>query len=211
MILMDGNQQLEKDAEAAFAELDHEKLERELPAKIREVRGSVLKRGINSVHEAFADYMLLNPGCRLREMSAVFGYSVAWISTVTNSDMFKAYFAQRRSGVAVSIAQSLPERLAAAAALATERVMEVIERTDDAEILIDAFDKVLHRYGYAPNAKNGAQAANVNIQNNNFFLDKNELAAARQKLLTAHAGQPALPEREVKGELLGDHESVPAS
>ena len=82
----------------------------------------VLKNGIKGVHEAFADYMLVNPGCTLREMGAVFGYSIAWICTVINQDMFKAYFAERRGGINASIAEYLPTKLAAAAPLAPERL-----------------------------------------------------------------------------------------
>lgn len=159
------------------------------------VRGPVLRNGIKGVHEAFADYMLINPGCTLRDMGNVFGYSPAWICTVINSDMFKAYFATRREGISVSIAEDLPSRLAAAAHLATERIIEVVEKASDPEILIDAFDKVLHRYGYAPNAKGGAQASvSIAQQNNIFYLSRDELAGARAKLLEAHQ------EKEVKAE-----------
>lgn len=174
-----------------------------LKERIQEVRGPLLKKGIQAVHEAFADYMLLNPGCTLREMGAQFGYSPAWICTVINTDMFKAYFSERRNGIVVAIAEDLPSRLAAAAHLATERIMEVIEKTEDGEMLIDAFDKVLHRHGYAPNAKGMQGPAQVNVQNNVFYLNKNELAEARGALVAAH--KPA--ELEVKGEHL---ESLPA-
>ena len=157
----------------------------------------VLKNGIKGVHEAFADYMLINPGCTLREMAAVFGYSIAWICTVINQDMFKAYFAERRGDINASIAEDLPTKLAAAAHLATERLIEVLEKSDDADTLIDAFDKVLHRYGYAPNAKGGAQSTTVmNQQNNVFYLNREELASARSQLLANHA-QPALEEKVV--------------
>lgn len=167
-----------------------------LAIAIADVKGPVLKNGIKGIHEAFADYMLINPGCTLREMSAVFGYTGAWICTVINSDMFKAYFAGRRADINVSIADDLPSKLAAAAHMATERLMEVIEKTEDADTLIDAFDKVLHRYGYAPNAKGGAQSAGTinNNTQNVFYLNKDELAAARDKLLAAHA--PAVKEGE---------------
>lgn len=174
----------------------------DLKADAKEMRkpGEVLRRGMSDVHKAFADYMLMNPGCRLREMAAHFGYSVAWISTVINSDMFKAYFETRRQGIDVAIANDLPSRLAAAAHLATERMIDTLETTSDPEILIDAFDKVLHRYGYAPNAKGGAQQASViNNTQNVFYLNKDDLAAARQQLLEAHKPK----ELEIKGETIG--------
>lgn len=180
---MDREEQLEFDPEAAVARLE---------SSIPEVKGKILKRGLNDVHEAFADYLLLNPGCTLREMKQVFGYSISWISSVTTSDMFRAYLAQRRAGVEVVIANDLPARLKAAAALATERIIETLETTSDPDVIVDAFDKVMHRYGYAPNAKTGAQAPQqMNVQNN-FFLSKDDLAQARGALIEAHAGQPVL-------------------
>lgn len=169
-----------------------------LRERIQAAKGPLLKNGIQGIHEAFADYMLINPGCTLREMAAQFGYSIAWICTVINTDMFKAYFAERRQGIVVAIAEDLPSRLAAAAHLATERIMEVIEKSEDGEMLIDAFDKVLHRHGYAPNAKGMTPAPQIGVQNNVFYLSKEDLAQARGQLVAAH--KPA--ELEVKGETL---------
>lgn len=162
----------------------------------------LLKRGLSVLHESLADYMLVNPGATLRQMGDYFGYSVPWLSLVTTSDLFRAYMAERRSEICSNIAQGLPQKLEQAAHLATERIMEVIEKAEDADVIIDAFDKVLHRCGYAPNSKVAPVTIN-NQQNNVFYLDKKELAAEREKLLGAHANQAALPapaaEKEVSG------------
>lgn len=155
----------------------------------------LLKKGLSVLHESLADYILINPGCTLREMGAYFGYSGAWLCSVINTDMFKAYIAERRGDISVSIAEDLPARLHAAAHLATERMIEVMEKTEDADTIVDCFDKILHRYGYAPNAKGGAQAAVVNnTQNNVFYLSKDEMADSRQRFLDAHSKVSAIPE-----------------
>lgn len=162
---------------------------RGLPAEQRAaVTGPILKNGIKPVHEAFADYMLINPSCTLREMSVYFNYSVAWICQVINTDMFKAYMSERRAQINTFVAADLPAKLAAAGHLATERIIEVVEKSEDAPTLIDAFDKILHRLGYAPNAKGTGAAPStvINQQNNVFYLQKDELAAAREKLVNAH-------------------------
>lgn len=163
-------------------------------AKIRAVAGPVLKNGIKPVHEAFADYMLMNPGATLREMAEVFKYTPAWICTVINSDMFKAYFEGRRQGVEVAILQDLPSKLAAAAHLATEKLIGVLQRTEDPELIVDSFDKILHRHGYAPNAKGLPTQVTTNNTQNNFFLSPGDLADARGKLIQNH--QPATVEGE---------------
>jgi len=173
-------------------ELSVDDLLRDLPA---DTRGKeLLKRGLSYLHEALADWMLINPGGTLRDMGNHFGYSAPWLCRVINTDMFQAYMHARRDEVCSQVAQSLPQKLEAAAHLATERIIEVIEKTEDSETLIDAFDKVMHRYGYAPNAKNGAQAAGavINQQNNVFYLTREDLAKAREKLVESHE-QLALP------------------
>ena len=158
----------------------------------------LLKKGLSVLHESLADYMLVNPGCTLREMGAYFGYSGAWLCSVINTDMFKAYMAGRRIEISISISEDLPARLHAAAHLATERIIEVINKTEDADTIIDCFDKVLHRYGYAPNAKGGAQTAVVNnTQNNVFYLSKAELEGSKQLLIEAHRKENAVPALQV--------------
>lgn len=153
----------------------------------------LLKKGLSHLHEALADYMLINPGCTLREMAQVFGYTGAWICTVTRSDMFQAYMAERREHVSALVHESLPKKLEAAAHLATERLIETLERTSDGEMIVDIFDKVLHKCGYAPGARSGAgvvgQAGTVNVQQN-FYLNAEELAQARTKLVDAHVDRP---------------------
>lgn len=160
----------------------------EIRARVAERAHSPIKK-LSNLHEALADYMLVNPGATYREMGAHFGYQISWLCTVVNSDMFQAYFAKRRQEVGVFIAASLPKKLEAAAHLAVEKVIGVLERTEDAELILDSFDKVLHRYGYAPNAKGGgAQAAisqSGNVQNN-FYLQKEDFEKARGQLLENH-------------------------
>jgi hypothetical protein len=152
-----------------------------------------LKKGLSHLHESLVDYLLINPGCTLRQLGAYFGYSPAWLCTVMQTDMFKAYLSARKSEVNVFIAQDLPSRLAAAAHLATERIIEVMERTQDAGEVIDGFDKILHRYGYAPNAKTGAQAGVVNNTQNVFYLNKADLEVSRQQFIDAHNAPRELP------------------
>lgn len=169
----------------SIAEIDFESLQRELPQKV-----ALLKRGLNSFHEALADYILLNPGATLLQKGAYFGYTPSWISTVENTDMFKTYFAERRKGVAVAVLHDLPSKLAAAANLATERMMEVLEKTQDSATVIDAFDSILAKHGYT-----GKPQGPSTQTNNVFFLSSSDLAQAQKVLVQSH-------EKAVEGEVL---------
>jgi|SRR3990172_5702937 len=168
-------------------------LDRLLAEAAPERRGTeILRRGLSYLHEALADWMLINPGGTLRDMGLHFGYSAPWICQVINTDMFKAYMSARRLEVSAQVAESLPRKLEAAAHLATERVIEVIEKSQDSDTILDAFDKVMHRYGYAPKP-NGQPV--IGQQNNVFYLTRDELGQAREKLVESHDSHdtPALP------------------
>lgn len=132
----------------------------EIRVRVAARRASPIKK-LSDLHEALADWMLVNPGGTYREMGVHFNYSVSWLCTVVNSDMFQAYFAKRRETVGVFVAASLPKKLEAAAHLATEKIIGVLEKTEDPELINDCFDKILHRFGYAPNAKGGGAQAQV--------------------------------------------------
>ena len=157
-----------------------------------------LKRGLSPTHEQMIEWCLQNPGGTLREMSAYFGgYSISWLSQICNSDMFKAALAERLGEIRAVVTLSIPQRMEALAAQVCERLGEVLTNTQDPELVVDTFDKVMHRYGYAPNAKTGMQGGVVNNvqQNNVFYLTKDEFQKNREKLIGAHGtSNPPAPE-----------------
>jgi hypothetical protein len=165
----------------------------------------MLKRGLSPTHELMGDWILANPGGTLRDMSAHFKYSPSWLSQVINSDMFRAYIGERLKEVHAHVTADIPTLLKGTAALAIERMNEVLMKTEDADVIVDAFDKVLHRHGYAPNAKGLQGGPTIGQQNNVFFLNKEDLKAAKHALVGAHAPElpaPAPAEKVVNGELV---------
>lgn len=156
---------------------------------------------LSFTHEAFADYILANPMATLRELRAVFGYSESWLCSVINSDMFQAYLAERRIPLEQGVLRSVSERLRGLSHLAMDRVEEVLQTTNDPDLIVDSFDKIMHRYGYAPNAKTGAQAPAVqNNTQNVYFLDQSTFQKVRGRLIDAHSPAPALENTEVANE-----------
>jgi len=163
-----------------------------LPLGPRSGRGAeLLKRGLNYFHEGLADYLLVNPGATLKEIGLYFGYTPSWMCQVINADLFQAYLAGRRNEVSMSVHRSLPEKMRDAGHLAIERLSEIVSSTNDERVAVDAADKILHRFGYAPNAKGGAQAQGnaIGQQNNFFLLSAGDLATAREKLIEGHDGK----------------------
>lgn len=171
---------------------------------------------LSPTHELIASWILQNPDGTYRQMSVYFKYSIPWLCTVVNSDLFKAYMAERMKEINACVAQDIPAMLRATAVLAIERVTEVIEKSEDADTLIDAFDKVMHRYGYAPNSKASpaAQGGNIMQQNNVFYLNKDELKEVRGQLLESHAPRLALevlPPAAQEEKVMDGLESMPTT
>lgn len=64
------------------------------------ITGSTNKVAIQRVsytHQDMADFILANPAVAQHQLAARYGYSVAWVSTVINSDAFQVYLASRRA------------------------------------------------------------------------------------------------------------------
>lgn len=153
---------------------------------------------LSDTHKMIANWILANPGGTYRQMQAVFPYSIPWLCQVVKSDLFQAYMGERLKSVNAAVDQDIPAMLRGTAVLAIERLNGVLEKTEDAKTIVDAFDSVLHRYGFAPNAKAAPAAQQPLVQQNNvFYLGREDLKEVRGELLNAHrvpqAPAPALP------------------
>lgn len=190
---------------------DDERPYAERMAELRE--HAILRRGLSPTHELMAEWQLLNPGGTLKQMGEFFGYSVSWLSQVTNTDMYRAYIAERMGGIKAYSNMSIPEKMSRLADKAIERVAEVLDTEREPKVIVDAFDKVMHRYGYAPNARNALQPSGPKPapgqQNNVFFLSQEDFKRVQGKLISSHEGTPtvALPQAPTDKED-GDTEST---
>ena len=135
-------------------------------------------------HDGILDIILLNPQIKLRELAAATGYSVSWLSQMTRSDLFRAAYDARRGDIECEVMMGVGERLNALSHLAIDKMEKRLKETEDADFVIDAFDKVLHRTGYAPNStKTQGPAAPTNQQNNFFLVEKGELSQLRERIV----------------------------
>jgi hypothetical protein len=129
-------------------------------------------------HDGVLDLVLANPHMTLRELSARTGYSIGWLSQLMRSDCFRAAYDGRRNDVESECMLAITERLEGIAHLALDKMQEALTKSNDPDFVLDAFDKVMHRAGYAPKAKEAAPGT-VNIQQNNYVASKEELAQLR--------------------------------
>ena len=187
-----------KDGRRVNGELDVRQLTWHYVPCMSEASKQALKRGVSPTHELMMDWIIQNPGGTLREMGAYFDYSVSWLSTVMNSDAFKAYAAERLKDVHTVVTQDVPTRMRGLAHLAIDKMEEMLEKTADPDLIKDSFDKVMNRYGYAPGSARGAPSPLGSVQQNNlFFLSPQQFVKAQETLIRAHSNPPALPHSEL--------------
>lgn len=148
---------------------------------------------LSHTHEAVMNFMLLNPSLALREVADHFGYTQAWLSTLIHSDLFQAQFESRKEGIRVRVADNIPQKMRLAADLGMEKLVAKLEQTEDAEFILDATDKLLHRLGYAP-SKVAVQVGGAGVANqqNNFYISAADLDKAKASMGLGQAVPTAL-------------------
>lgn len=144
-------------------------------------------------HDEVMDCILANPHITLAQLSLQTGYTVPWLSQLINSDMFQAVYQQRRGEVVAPIISTIQEKLAALGHMAVEKVSAAVARSEDPEFLLDSFDKVMHRLGYAPKTHQAPGPQAPVQQNNVFIVDKEFLARVRKPLEVGQAHAPVAP------------------
>ncbi len=145
---------------------------------------------ISHTHDQIMNWLISNPEASLRECADYFQYSQAWLSQIIHSDVFQAKLKERQDEVFVQVAQGIPSKLSALADVAITKVAEALEKSEDGRFAVDVFDKAMHRLGYAPNSARNPGPGAV-IQQNNFFISKDDLANARNAMIPA---SPAIPQ-----------------
>lgn len=142
-------------------------------------------------HELILDWLLLNPDKTQNECAAYFDVTPAWLSTVVNSDCFKARLATRRLALDHKVGDLTIGKIQGVVDKGLERLDEMIPLVQDPAFILNTTDKLLHRLGYGPRPGVGVQ---FNTQvNNTFTVNRTVLAEARAGI---HAAGAALANPE---------------
>lgn len=147
---------------------------------------------ISPTHEAILNWLIANPGKLLRHCAAEFDVTQSWLSCIIHSDIFQAKLKQRQNEVFVRVADTMTGKLTALADVALEKMTQKVEESEDPKFIRESFDSVMAKLGYAP----GRGAGSTLMQQNNFFVNKDDLAKARG-FIEAQA-RPAPPTIEVE-------------
>lgn len=106
-------------------------------------------------HESLADYMLANPNATQNEIATAFGRQPCTISTIVNTDSFKAYFRQRRDQHAEVLDASVRHKLMNVADKSLDMMLDHLQKKRDTiplEGLQRNIESTLKSLGYGGNS-----------------------------------------------------------
>ena len=141
-------------------------------------------------HDAIIDDMLAFPLDTLAQRSLRLNYTVAYLSVIMNTDLFKAAYQQRKASYQANMDQALVMKTTQVAAKGLDLLLEAME-TKRAQIpfgvLSDTVDKTLNRLGYGVKPVGNPVNVNVNAPGGvvGVTVSAEQLAEARQALRAA--------------------------
>jgi hypothetical protein len=155
-------------------------LEQVAPAKPGPHAPSVAQRW----YDGIIDDILANPGTTVKDTAARLGRHPHTISAITNSDLFKSRWEQRRKAFSLALDLHLSQKLAQVAEKALDHTIAALDRTQDKTplpMLKDLAMQSLDRLGYSPSrSESPATSVNVNVQSGS--ASQEGLAHARRQI-----------------------------
>lgn len=116
---------------------------------------------VRYTHDSMIDMLIANPMISQNELAKYYGFSVAWISRVVNSDAFNARLAERKDEIVdPTLRLSMEEKLNALADQSLKIVMEKLAVTQNPDTAMKALELTTRALGY------GAKSQNVAVQQN---------------------------------------------
>ena len=147
------------------------------PSPIRPTKESQVAASGGSIHdfrkatrkmqwwyEALANYMIAHPTISQGELAQHFGRSPITISTVVNTDSFKAYFRQRRAQHSETLDATVRAKLFQLADASLDHMLAALEKKRDSvpmETLQRTSDMALKNLGYGAGAPGAGVTVNV--------------------------------------------------
>lgn len=146
------------------------------------VTGTIKK--VSWWHKSIVDWMYSNPHRTKADCAEFFSVQPAWISTITNSDAFRAYENSRRIEHNGNVSKSVIEQVEGLAALSMEVLHERIKaerKTINLSGVMETADMALKALGFGAkaNGNGGGNAGNV-VQIN--IVDPATLARSRERM-----------------------------
>lgn len=150
-------------------------------------------QNVSHTHDQIMNWLIANPSRPLKECADHFGYTQTWLSIVIHSDAFSSKFKERQDAVFTAVMHDTPEKLKALADIAVEQLADTLSKNTDKKFALDAFDKIMHRAGYAPASNKNPDGMQV-TNNNLYMVSADVLKQAREAMRPQHI-EPNQPDR----------------
>jgi len=166
-------------------------------------------------YESLADFMIANPHATQEDIAAHFGRVRSTISTIINTDAFKAYMRQRRAAHTAVLDATVRDKMLNVADKSMELILNTLDKKRDSipiETLLRTTETTLKALGYG--ATNGP-AVNVNVNNAPQTtmivpaVGVAELEAARDALRRSQMAAPLIDVTPPAGPPLGGARQSP--
>lgn len=125
-----------------------------------------------SWYPSIADWQLENPGGSLTDCAKSLGKHVNTIAFITNTDMYREYFAQRRAEWSRLHDFAIITKTTRVAEMALDVMLEKMEKQSDKipmQVVTDVATSALDRLGYAPKPPASVEV-NVNTDNRKVVM-----------------------------------------
>lgn len=131
-------------------------------------------------YDAIIDAMLENPEAKMYEIAAQLNRSPSTISSIVNTDLFKARYNERRR----ELSDEIKERIGLRAAQTADKALEVLHKrlaeTPErlpAAVVLDIASKTMGSIGFGVQAPPGAIQQTVNVT-----VSRDTIAQARERM-----------------------------
>ena len=141
-------------------------------------------------HDMLIDWLIANPERTQGDCAAAFNLTQAWLSTLLNSDMFKAKITERLAELGEGVREIIKLKMTHAADIAMDRTIEKLTEGASDDFLTQTRDTLLTRLGYVDkpmNGGNGHAPINLNIGISADLLNQARVKAKKINTLPVHA------------------------
>jgi hypothetical protein len=144
-------------------------------------------------YDGIIDDLLSHPGTTIKDCAQRLGRSYGTVSTIYNSDLFKARYRQRREAFEETLKDKLTDKLVKVAEAALDHTLTALEKKRDAiplPLLNDIAKSSLDRLGYGPQpSRSESPLVTINNANNSATVSPEGLARARAHLQTLESSR----------------------
>lgn len=158
-------------------------------------------QSVRVLHNAIMDYMLANPLASNAEVAKEFQVTPAWLSVITNSDVFQEKLAIKQQELfGETVIPTMRDKLRAIADKSMANILAQLQAPPDPAYSVKAAEMSFKALGFGPSR---GTTVNLTQQNNttNFGMTKQELEACRNNILQL-TGKPSTIETYEDSEFL---------